>query len=118
VDTYGKDIAAVEDELREAQLEHARLGAHIEGLKAKRDALKKLSDATPVSQLKVQQLTKADAIVAILRQSTQTMSLTEIADALTNAGKTANANGVSVYIDGLLKAGRVVRVARNQYRDA
>ncbi|MBK0372614.1 hypothetical protein I3215_07185 [Streptomyces sp. RB110-1] len=118
MNSYSEDLAGVERELREAELERDRLGAHIEGLKAKRDAFKKLSAAVSEPGPAVQDLTKADAIVKILRASPQPMSLGDIADALTAAGKQATRNGVSVYIDGLLKAGRVVRVARNQYRDA
>ncbi|QYX75121.1 hypothetical protein [Streptomyces akebiae] len=118
MNSYSEDLASVERELREAELERDRLGAHIEGLKAKRDAFKKLSAAVSEPGSAVQDLTKADAIVKILRASPQPMSLGDIADALTAGGKQANRNGVSVYIDGLLKAGRVVRVARNQYRDA
>ncbi|MGW6557603.1 hypothetical protein [Streptomyces hydrogenans] len=115
---YSEDIAQVEKELSEAEREYARLGAHIEGLKAKREAFKKLSAAPADLDSGIEDLTKAEAIIRILRVSPIPMSLGDIADALTAAGKQANRNGVSVYIDGLLKAGRVVRVARNQYRDA
>ncbi|WP_331732181.1 hypothetical protein OG592_41295 (plasmid) [Streptomyces avidinii] len=116
--SYSEDLALVENELREAEREHERLGAHIEGLKAKRDAFKKLNAAPADLGSKIQDLPKAEAIVRILKESPKPMSLGDIADTMTAAGKKSNRNGVSVYIDGLLKAGRVVRVQRNQYRDA
>jgi hypothetical protein len=64
-------------------------------------------------------MTKSEALVAILKASPTPMTLGDLADAMTNAGKLSNANGVSVYINGLLDkvggTGQVKRVARGQY---
>ncbi|MFG2825810.1 hypothetical protein ACGFX4_41070 [Kitasatospora sp. NPDC048365] len=116
--SYGEDLARVETELSEAERDRDLLGVRIEGLKAQREALRKLVEVSPVPEQSLQDLTKADAIVKILQASEKPMSLGEIADAMTGAGKKTNSNGASVYIDGLLKAGRVVRVQRGQYRAA
>jgi len=116
--SYGEDLERVEKELREAERERDLLGVRIEGLKAQREAFRKLVEASAVQGQEIQDLTKADAIVKILQASDKPMALGEIAEAMTAAGKKTNSNGASVYIDGLLKAGRVVRVQRGQYRAA
>ncbi|MEU8927586.1 hypothetical protein AB0D10_42900 [Kitasatospora sp. NPDC048545] len=115
---YGADLERVEKELREAEREWGLLGVRIEGLKAQREALRKLVETSVVPEVEVQDLTKADAMVKILEASAKPMTLGEIAEAMTAAGKKTNSNGASVYIDGLLKAGRVIRVQRGQYRAA
>ncbi|MFF2659698.1 hypothetical protein ACFVUH_20335 [Kitasatospora sp. NPDC058032] len=116
--SYGGDLEQVEKELRAAQREWDLLGARIEGLKAQREALRKLARAPFVPGEEIQDLTKSDAIVTILRASHKPMTLGEIARAMTDAGKKTTSNGASVYIDTLLKAGRVVRVQRGHYRAA
>ncbi|MET8275757.1 hypothetical protein [Streptomyces sp. NPDC005096] len=118
MEPYSDDLARIEKDLREAEFERARLDARIKGLKAEREAFIQLTAPPASPEPSIQDLTKAEAIVTILRKSPGPMSLGDIAEALTAAGKLANRNGVSVYIDGLLKAGRVVRVQRNQYRSA
>ncbi|MFF0062101.1 hypothetical protein ACFYRC_11180 [Streptomyces sp. NPDC005279] len=118
MDPLAKDLDAVEKELREAELEYKRLGVHIEGLRAKRGALAKLAVKPTRLAEKIQGMTKADAIVTVLRASPDPMTLGQIAEAMTNAGRLTNSNGASVYIDGLLKQGKVVRVERGLYRDA
>ncbi|MFE3106873.1 hypothetical protein [Kitasatospora indigofera] len=115
---YGRDLQQVEKELQEAQRERDLLGARIEGLKAQLEALRKLAQAPLVQGEEIQELTKADAIVRILQASHKPMALGEIAQAMTDAGKKTTSNGASVYIDALLKGGRVVRVQRGQYRAA
>ncbi|MEU0678187.1 hypothetical protein ABZ330_36100 [Streptomyces sp. NPDC006172] len=118
MDDYRDDLEHVEKSLREAERERDRLGARIEGLKAERDALRKLAESTGSPVEGMEELTKAEAIVKLLRESDAPMTLGGIAEAMTAAGKLSTRNGVSVYIDGLLKAGRVVRVQRGQYRAA
>lgn len=108
----------MEKELHEAERERDLLGVHIEGLRAQRDALRRLVEAPIMQHREIKDLTKADAIVKVLQSSERPMSLGEIAQALTAAGRRTNSNGASVYLDGLLKAGRVVRVQRGQYRAA
>ncbi|MFE6494751.1 hypothetical protein [Streptomyces sp. NPDC057748] len=115
--TYRDDLARVEKEILDVERERNRLSARLEGLKAERDALEKLN-AGMDDHGSIADLTKADAMVKILKESSTPMSLGEIADAMTTAGKKTNKNGASVYIDGLLKSGRVARVSRNQYRAA
>ncbi|MFD8483623.1 hypothetical protein [Kitasatospora sp. NPDC059673] len=116
--SYGEDLARAEKELGEAEREWDLLGVRIEGLRAQRDALRKLVEASTAPAVEIGDLTKADAIVKILSASGKPMTLGEIAEAMTAAGKKSISSGVSVYIDGLLKAGRVVRVQRGQYTAA
>ncbi|MFI9366918.1 hypothetical protein ACIG5E_38675 [Kitasatospora sp. NPDC053057] len=118
--SYVEDLERVEKELREAERERDLLGVRIEGLRGQREALRKLVEASvvPGEDLDLKDLTKADAIVKILQASDKPMTLGEIAAAVSAAGKETKYNGASVYIDGLLKAGRVIRVQRGQYRAA
>ncbi|MEU8925328.1 hypothetical protein AB0D10_31070 [Kitasatospora sp. NPDC048545] len=116
--SYGEDLERVDKELLEAERERDLLGVRIEGLKAQREALRKLTEAPLVQGDEIRDLTKADAMVKILQASTRPLTLGEIARAMTAAGRKTNSNGASVYIDALLKAGRVVRVQRGQYRAA
>jgi chromosome segregation ATPase len=116
MDDYRDDLERVEKSLREAERERERLGARIEGLRAERDALKKLVETAESPGEGFEELTKAEAIVTLLKGADAPMTLGDIAEAMTAGGKLSTRNGVSVYIDGLLKAGRVVRVQRGQYR--
>ena len=116
--SYVEDLERVEKELREAERERDLLGVRIEGLRGQREALRKLVEAPVAPGEDLKGLTKADAIVRILQASDKPMTLGEIAAAASAAGKTTKYNHASVYIDGLLKAGRVVRVKRGQYRAA
>ncbi|MQS17627.1 hypothetical protein F7Q99_36930 [Streptomyces kaniharaensis] len=116
--SYVEDLERVEKELREAERERDLLGVRIEGLRAQREAFRKLVEAPAVPGEDLKGLKKADAIVKILQASDKPMTLGEIADAMSAAGKKTQKDGASVYIDGLLKAGRVIRVQRGQYRAA
>ena len=116
--SYVEDLDRVEKELRMAERERDLLGVRIEGLRAQREALRKLVEAHAVPGEDLKDLTKADAIVKILQASDKPMTLGEIAAAVSAAGKETKYNSVSVYIDGLLKAGRAIRVQRGQYRAA
>ncbi|GGR09780.1 hypothetical protein GCM10010195_75040 [Kitasatospora griseola] len=108
----------MERELGEAEREWDLLGVRIEGLRAQRDALRKLVEASAAPTVELSGLSKADAFVAVLRASDKPMTLGEIAEAMTAAGKKTVSSGASVYMDGLLKAGRVVRVQRGLYTAA
>ncbi|MFE5108573.1 hypothetical protein [Streptomyces sp. NPDC056663] len=118
MDPLRKDLEKVENDLRDSELEYQRLGVRIEGLRAQRDALRKLAAKPTRLDEKIRDMTKAEGIVAVLRASAEPMTLGQIAEAMTTAGKLTNSNGASVYIDSLLKEGRVVRVKRGLYRDA
>lgn len=116
-----EDLAQVTAELEEAQRDLVRLTARIEGLQAQQKALQRAAVAAEVSVdqgVDLGSMTKARAIVAILKAAPHPMGLQEIAAALTDAGKVSKASGVSVYMDGLLKDGLVVRVERGLYTAA
>ncbi|MGW6886764.1 hypothetical protein [Streptomyces chartreusis] len=110
------DLKQVRVELAAAELESQRLGAQIAALRAKEATLEGLIVKAP--ELNVQGMTKAEAIVAALSQSSEPMTLGQIADAVTMAGSILKPDGASVYLDGLLKVGKVVRVKRGLYRAA
>ena len=107
----------VRDELAEAQAEHARLTARIEGLQAQRDALARAMaiEPGPSAKADITTFTTDRAIVSVLRQSGAPMRIKEIVDAMTAVGRTETYNGVAVYLDTLLKTGRVIRVGRGRY---
>ena len=111
------DLQHVRDELATAQAEHARLTAKIEGLRAQRDALMRAM----AGQLKhpakadITTFTKDRAIVAVLRQATGPMRIKEIVEAMNATGRTETYNGISVYLDALVKADQVTRIGRGRY---
>src|SRR5262249_9080955 len=111
------DLQRVRDELAKAQAEHARLTARIEGLQAQRDALARAMaiQPDPPPKADITPFTKDRAIVSVLRQSAAPMRIKEIVDAMTATGRTETYNGVSVYLDTLVKSGRVIRVSRGRY---
>ena len=116
-----EDLAQVTAELEEAQRDLVRLTARVEGLQAQQKALQRAAVAAEVSAdqgVDLGSMTKARAIVAILKAAPNPMGLQEIAAALTDAGKVSKTSGVSVYMDGLLKDGLVVRVERGLYTAA
>ncbi|KOG77666.1 hypothetical protein ADK33_30210 [Streptomyces griseus subsp. rhodochrous] len=116
-----EDLAQVTAELQTAQHDLLRLTARIEGLQAHQKALQRAAVAAEVSTdqgVDLGSMTKARAIVAILKATPQPMGLQDIAAALTDAGKVSKASGVSVYMDGLLKESLVVRVERGLYTAA
>ncbi|MEV5149987.1 hypothetical protein [Streptomyces sp. NPDC052727] len=118
MDELQKDLAEVEAALKQAELQYERLGVQIEGLKAQRNALaKKVAPPSTLTE-RIATMTKADSIVEALRESSEPMTLKQIAETVTAAGKVLKPDGASVYLDGLLKEGRVVRVARGVYRAA
>jgi hypothetical protein len=69
----------------------------------------------PPAKADITTFTKDRAIVWVLRQSAAPMRIKEIVDAMTATGRTETYNGVSVYLDTLLKTGRVIRVGRGRY---
>lgn len=116
-----KELQRVMAELATAEAELTRIGARAEGLRAERDALTRaLAVAEPARAPATQaiaNMVKADAIVAVLRNTKpRPLRAQGIVDALHQAGRTNEvAANVSVYLDSLLKQGRVVRVARGEY---
>ncbi|QMU71440.1 hypothetical protein [Streptacidiphilus sp. P02-A3a] len=117
MNSLSEDLKRVAAELREAHDEQARLTAHIAGLLAKQESLQRaaFTATAPADATDLGPMTKAQAIVAILKGAPSSMTLQDIATALTDAGKYAKASGVSVYMDGLLKDGLAIRVARGHY---
>lgn len=59
--------------------------------------------------------TKDRAIVAVLRASEEPMRIWDIVNTLNAAGRNENYNGISVYLDTLMKQGRIRRVDRGLY---
>jgi hypothetical protein len=114
-------LAQIEAGLATAELDHAKLTAKIAGLVAERDALERALrrvDGASGEQTapELTKLTKADAIVRVLQESAEPMRINEIVAALRSGGRpNENYNGVSVYLDTLLSAGRVTRVDRGLY---
>jgi hypothetical protein len=121
------DLERVEAELASTETDLARLGARAEGLRAERDALSRAiaslkpdddrSEQTTISAKDIGQMVRNDAIVAVLRNAQpQALRAAEISEALGRAGRPNDPVAtVSVYLDGLLKQRRVLRVARGLY---
>ncbi|CRK56009.1 hypothetical protein [Alloactinosynnema sp. L-07] len=114
LERIGIDLAAVEADL-------ARLNARAEGLRAERDALAR-AIASPESSAEsltseIADMVKADAIVTVLRNAKpQPLRAAGIVEALHKGGRTNEvAAHISVYLDSLLKQGRVIRVSRGEY---
>lgn len=121
MDGLEKDLERVVAELATTEAELTRIGARAEGLRAQRDALTRALAVTQPARAPatkaIANLVKADAIVAVLRNAKpRPLRAQGIVDALHEAGRTNEvAANVSVYLDSLLKQGRVVRVARGEY---
>jgi hypothetical protein len=117
-----EDLQRVEVDLASAEAELARLGARVEGLRAEREALIRAissfgQDGAASIDQDVAGMVKADAIVAVLRRAKpQPLRTDGIVNALHKAGRPAEVKAnVSVYLDSLLKQGRVLRVTRGEY---
>jgi hypothetical protein len=114
-----KEIEDLDDELASLRLEHARRTARIEGLRAERDAL---SGAMTIRSVDggsgdppLANLTKDRAIVAALEWSDAPLRIQQIVDLLNEAGRDEHYNIVTVYLNTLVKDGRVRRVGRGLY---
>ena len=98
-----------------------RLNARLAGLRAQRDALQqaisagKPDDRSSVAPQDLLQLTRGDAIVAVLEAAAKPLHIREITDALASAGRRAQYDSVSVDLTSLVQAGRVRRVGRGLY---
>jgi hypothetical protein len=121
VESLEKDLERVTADLAAAEAELARLGARAEGLRAERDALTRaitsLHPQDEISAADIAGMVKNDAIVSVLRNAKpRPLRAAGIVEALHQAGRTnESASNISVYLDGLLKQGRVARVARGEY---
>lgn len=114
-----KDLKELDEQLNSLRLEQTRLGARIEGLQAERDALSAALTVRPVEHdPDLLRMTKDRAIVAVLNSSETPMRIWDIVYALNAVGRNENYNGISVYLDTLLKQGRVKRVERGLYEAA
>jgi hypothetical protein len=115
------ELRRVENELETARIEHAKLGARIDGLMAERDALAAAIRTIPSGPAEHQtgdlaRMTKKQAIIAILSRADDAMRIGDIVRALGAAGRTGdNYNGIAVYLDSMLKERKVRRVARGLY---
>jgi hypothetical protein len=119
-----RHLEKASNELAEAEAELARAHARVEGLRAERDSLGRAvaaarataSGAEP-TDADITAMPKGEAIVTVLRKAKpRALSNPEIVDALREAGRTREGSRtISVYLDGLLKEARVLRVARGAY---
>ena len=115
------DLERVTADLAATEAELARLGARAEGLRAERDALTRaitsLRIPSETGTADIASMVRNDAIVAVLRNAKpHPLRAAGIVEALRQAGRAnESATNVSVYLDGLLKKGRVVRVSRGEY---
>jgi hypothetical protein len=93
----------------------------VEGLRAERNALARSIAAVRAGSERadepLSEMTKADAIVAVLRRSSPaTLRTPELVEALRAGGRPhEGARTISVYLDSLLKEHRIIRVARGEY---
>lgn len=117
-----EELQGVEAELATALLEEAGLRARIEGLTAQRDslltALRRPHRAVTMSEsaADLARLTKAGAIVEVLRRSPEPLRINDIVRALSVHGRPdENYNGISVSLNTLLSQHRVVRIDRGLY---
>jgi hypothetical protein len=121
METLENDLERVTADLVATEAELARLGARAEGLRAERDALTRaitsLRPAKEAGAADIASMVKNDAIVAVLRNARpRPLRAAGIVEALHQAGRVnESAANISVYLDGLLKQGRVARVARGEY---
>jgi len=121
VEPLSSELERVVAELATTEAELARLGARAEGLRAERDALNRaiasLSPACEVAAQDIASMVRNDAIVSVLRNAKpKPLRAAGIVEALSQAGRTNDSTtNVSVYLDGLHKQKRVIRVARGEY---
>lgn len=120
MNAYDDELERIDRELRDARQGHKALEARIEHLENARAAIENLraKDADYAPTIAIDGLRKADAILKILTHADRPMSISEIAQAMTANGNKTQNDGASVYLDGLLKAGKVARVERGVYRSA
>lgn len=121
MEPLSSELERVVAELATTEAELARLGARAEGLRAERDALNRaiasLSPAREVAAQDIASMVRNDAIVSVLRNAKpKPLRAAGIVEALRQAGRTNDSTtNVSVYLDGLHKQKRVIRVARGEY---
>lgn len=113
------ELARVEAELAEAQVEQARLTATIEGLKAQQAALRQalaVDHGHHASKEEIMWMKKADAIVAVVDYP---MRINDVLQALRAAGRDQEAYmPVSMYVADLVKHGRLKRISHGVYGPA
>jgi len=121
MDSLESHLERVTADLASTEAEVARLGARVEGLRAERDALTRaitsLRIPNETATADIASMVRNDAIVTVLRNAKpHPLRAAGITEALRRAGRTnESATNTSVYLDGLLKKGRVIRVARGEY---
>lgn len=121
MEPLSSELERVVAELATTEAELARLGARAEGLRAERAALNRaiasLSPAREVAAQDIASMVRNDAIVSVLRNAKpKPLRAAGIVEALRQAGRTNDSTtNVSVYLDGLHKQKRVIRVARGEY---
>lgn len=116
-----EELANLDKKLAEAEAERDRLAARIVGLSAERAALAAAisaneSTAGESGLPSLAGVTKDRAIVALLEDVQEPLRIAEIVTGLEARGRSGESyNGVSVYLDTLLKQRRVTRVERGLY---
>ena len=115
-------ISAVRSQLDELERTRVVFDAQLRGLLAQRDALTQAGagpdprSAETSAGDDLRAVTKDVAIVRVLEASSEPMRIQGIVDALHAAGRPGEQyNGISVYLDTLLKQHRVRRVSRGLY---
>jgi hypothetical protein len=115
------DLTRIKKELEQALEDRDRIDVRIAGLRAEQvaveDAMARRSPSGVVESDDLTRLTKADAIVAVLRASAPNpLTIRGILDALAAGGRPNESyNGVSVYLQDLLARNRVQRLSRGLY---
>lgn len=104
-------IATVEADLATQRALVNEAVARLRGLEAELDALR----AGVNSEGGLEDMSRTDAILTILRGSSGTKAPKEILDALRAAGRTDELRSVTATLDHLLKAGSVERPSRGRY---
>jgi hypothetical protein len=114
-----KELEGLDNELTSLLVEQARLAARIEGLQAERGALSGAMSIEPIDggsrDPTLANLTKDRAIVAVLEWSDKPLRIQQIVELLNEAGRDEHYNIITVYLNTLLKQGRVRRVDRGLY---
>jgi hypothetical protein len=104
-------IAQVEADLAAQRARVSEEVARLRGLEAELGALR----AGMVGRGGLSEMARTEAILTILRQSTTTLSPTEVLQALRAAGRSEDLRSVTATLDYLLKAESVQRPSRGRY---
>jgi septal ring factor EnvC (AmiA/AmiB activator) len=116
-----QELERVDSELEAIRGDLIRLEARQAGLRAERDRLAAGIQARPkptdtAATPPIRDLSKNEAIMAVLKQADHEMSIDEVVTALKSGGRSSENYGVvAIYLGNLAKDGRVRRVRRGYY---